>query len=59
VAGIAIAILLQVVFSVPAWAGPARGGAEPDAAKLMGINVRLAVTVSFMISTAPPAWRAS
>src|SRR6185295_2542551 len=25
---------------------------NPDAAKLMGINVRLAVTVSFMISTA-------
>ena len=53
VAGIAIAILLQGVFS-----RTRRGKAllavvqNPDAAKLMGINVRLAVTVSFMISTA-------
>src|SRR6266851_1094126 len=39
VVGIAIAILLPAV-------------QNPDAARLMGINVRLAVTVSFMISTA-------
>ena len=53
VAGIAIAVLLQIVFS-----GTRLGKAllavvqNQDAAKLMGINARLAVTVSFMISTA-------
>ena len=53
VAGIAIAVLLQIVFS-----GTRLGKAllavvqNQDAAKLMGINARLAITVSFMISTA-------
>jgi branched-chain amino acid transport system permease protein len=53
VVGIAIAVLLQLVFS-----RTRRGKAllavvqNADAAKLMGINARLAVTVSFMISTA-------
>jgi branched-chain amino acid transport system permease protein len=51
--GIAIAILLQAVLS-----RTRRGKAllavvqNPDAARLMGINVRLVVTVSFMISSA-------
>jgi branched-chain amino acid transport system permease protein len=53
VAGIAIAILLQVVFSRTRMGKALLAMVQnPDAAKLMGINVRLAVTVSFMISTA-------
>ena len=53
VAGIAIAILLQVVFSRTRLGKSLLAVVQnPDAAKLMGINVRLAVTVSFMISTA-------
>ena len=53
VAGIAIAILLQVVFSRTRLGKALLAVVQnPDAAKLMGINVRLAITVSFMISTA-------
>jgi branched-chain amino acid transport system permease protein len=53
VAGVAIAILLQVVFSRTRLGKALLAVVQnPDAAKLMGINVRLAVTVSFMISTA-------
>jgi branched-chain amino acid transport system permease protein len=53
VAGIAIAILLQVVLSRTRLGKSLLAVVQnPDAAKLMGINVRLAVTVSFMISTA-------
>jgi branched-chain amino acid transport system permease protein len=53
VAGIAIAILLQVVFSRTRLGKALLAVVQnPDAAKLMGINVRLAVTASFMISTA-------
>ena len=53
VAGVAIAILLQVVFSRTRMGKALLAVVQnPDAAKLMGINVRLAVTVSFMISTA-------
>jgi branched-chain amino acid transport system permease protein len=53
VAGIAIAILLQVVFSRTRLGKALLAVVQnPVAAKLMGINVRLAVTVSFMISTA-------
>jgi branched-chain amino acid transport system permease protein len=53
VAGIAIAVLLQVVFSRTRMGKALLAVVQnPDAAKLMGINVRLAVTVSFMISTA-------
>jgi branched-chain amino acid transport system permease protein len=53
VAGIAIAILLQVVFSRTRLGKSLLAVVQnPDAAKLMGIDVRLAVTVSFMISTA-------
>jgi branched-chain amino acid transport system permease protein len=53
VAGIAIAILLQLVFSRTRLGKALLAVVQnPDAAKLMGINVRLAVTVSFMISTA-------
>ncbi|MGZ3285892.1 MAG: branched-chain amino acid ABC transporter permease [Xanthobacteraceae bacterium] len=53
VAGIAIAILVQVVFSRTRLGKALLAVVQnPDAAKLMGINVRLAVTVSFMISTA-------
>ncbi|MGZ3359743.1 MAG: branched-chain amino acid ABC transporter permease [Xanthobacteraceae bacterium] len=53
VAGITIAILLQVVFSRTRLGKALLAVVQnPDAAKLMGINVRLAVTVSFMISTA-------
>ena len=53
VAGIAIAILLQVMFSRTRLGKALLAVVQnPDAAKLMGINVRLAVTVSFMISTA-------
>jgi len=53
VAGIAIAILLQAVFARTrlgkALLAVVQNG---DAAKLMGINVRFAITISFMISTA-------
>jgi len=53
VAGMAIAILLQVVFSRTRLGKALLAVVQnPDAAKLMGINVRLAVTVSFRISTA-------
>ena len=53
VAGIAIAILLQVVFSRTRLGKALLAVVQnPDAAKLMGINVRLEITVSFMISTA-------
>ncbi|MGZ3327406.1 MAG: branched-chain amino acid ABC transporter permease [Xanthobacteraceae bacterium] len=53
VAGITIAILLQVVFSRTRLGKALLAVVQnPDAAKLMGINVWLAVTVSFMISTA-------
>lgn len=53
VAGIASAVLLQVVFSRTRLGKALLAVVQnPDAAKLMGINVRLAVTVSFMISTA-------
>ena len=53
VAGIAIAVLLQVVFSRTRLGKALLAVVQnPDAAKLMGINVRLAVAVSFMISTA-------
>jgi branched-chain amino acid transport system permease protein len=46
VAGIAIAILLQVVFSRTRLGKALLAVVQnPDAAKLMGINVRLAVTV--------------
>ena len=53
VAGIAIAVLLQLVFSRTRLGKALLAVVQnPDAAKLMGINVRLAITVSFMISTA-------
>ena len=53
VAGIAIAVLLQVVFSRTRLGKALLAVVQnPDAARLMGINVRLAITVSFMISTA-------
>ena len=53
VAGIAIAVLLQLVFSRTRLGKALLAVVQnADAAKLMGINARLAVTVSFMISTA-------
>lgn len=53
VTGIAIAVLLQMVFSRTRLGKALLAVVQnPDAARLMGINVRLAVTVSFMISTA-------
>jgi branched-chain amino acid transport system permease protein len=53
VAGIAIAVLLQLVFTRTRLGKALLAVVQnPDAAKLMGINVRLAITVSFMISTA-------
>jgi branched-chain amino acid transport system permease protein len=53
VAGIAIAVLLQVAFSRTRLGKALLAVVQnPDAAKLMGINARLAVTASFMISTA-------
>jgi len=53
VAGIAIAILLQVAFSRTRLGKALLAVVQnPDAAKLMGIDVRRAITVSFMISTA-------
>jgi branched-chain amino acid transport system permease protein len=52
-AGIAIAILLQLVFSRTRLGKALLAVVQnADAAKLMGINARLAVTISFMISTA-------
>jgi branched-chain amino acid transport system permease protein len=52
-AGIAIAVLLQLVFSRTRLGRALLAVVQnADAAKLMGINARLAVTVSFMISTA-------
>ena len=53
VAGIAIAVLLQLVFSRTRLGKALLAVVQnPDAARLMGINVRLAISVSFMISTA-------
>ncbi len=53
VAGIAIAVLLQAVFSRTRLGKALLAVVQnPDAAKLMGINVRLAITISFMVSTA-------
>src|SRR6266849_6476551 len=53
VVGIAIAILLQAVLSRTRLGKALLAVVQnPDAAKLMGIDVRLAITVSFMISTA-------
>jgi branched-chain amino acid transport system permease protein len=53
VAGIAIAVLLQVVFSRTRLGKALLAVVQnPDAARQMGINVRLAISVSFMISTA-------
>jgi branched-chain amino acid transport system permease protein len=53
VASIGIAVLLQVVFSRTRLGKALLAVVQnADAAKLMGINARLAVTVSFMISTA-------
>jgi branched-chain amino acid transport system permease protein len=53
VAGIAIAVLLQLVFTRTRLGKALLAVVQnPDAAKLMGINVRLAISVSFMISTA-------
>jgi branched-chain amino acid transport system permease protein len=51
--GIAIAVLLQVVFARTRLGKALLAVVQnPDAAKLMGINVRRAITASFMISTA-------
>jgi branched-chain amino acid transport system permease protein len=53
VAGIAIAVVLHLLFSRTRLGKALLAVVQnPDAAKLMGINVRLAITVSFMISTA-------
>jgi len=53
VAGIAIAVLLQAVFARTRLGKALLAVVQnPDAAKLMGINVRLAITISFMVSTA-------
>jgi branched-chain amino acid transport system permease protein len=53
VASIGIAVLLQVVFSRTRLGKALLAVVQnADAAKLMGINARLAITVSFMISTA-------
>jgi len=53
VVGIGIAIVLQTVLSRTRMGKALLAVVQnPDAARLMGINVRLAVTVSFMISTA-------
>jgi branched-chain amino acid transport system permease protein len=52
-AGIAIAVLLQAVFARTRLGKALLAVVQnPDAAKLMGINVRLAITISFMLSTA-------
>ena len=53
VGGVVIAVLLQAVFSRTRLGKALLAVVQnPDAAKLMGINVRLAITISFMISTA-------
>jgi branched-chain amino acid transport system permease protein len=53
VVGLAIAILLQAVFARTRLGKALLAVVQnPDAAKLMGIDVRRAITVSFMISTA-------
>ncbi len=53
VAGIGIAILLQIVFSRTRLGKALLAVVQnADAARLMGINVRLAISVSYMISTA-------
>jgi len=53
VVGIGIAVLLQVVFARTRLGKALLAVVQnPDAAKLMGIDVRLAITASFMISTA-------
>ena len=53
VAGLAIAILLQIVFSRTRVGKALLAVVQnADAARLMGINVRLAISVSYMISTA-------
>jgi branched-chain amino acid transport system permease protein len=52
-AGIAIAVLLHWVFSRTRLGKALLAVVQnPDAAKLMGINVRFAITISYMISTA-------
>jgi branched-chain amino acid transport system permease protein len=53
VAGLGIAILLQIVFSRTRLGKALLAVVQnADAARLMGINVRLAISVSYMISTA-------
>jgi branched-chain amino acid transport system permease protein len=53
VAGLGIAILLQIVFSRTRLGKSLLAVVQnADAARLMGINVRLAISVSYMISTA-------
>jgi branched-chain amino acid transport system permease protein len=53
VVGIGIAIVLQTVLSRTRMGKALLAVVQnPDAARLMGINVRLAITASFMISTA-------
>jgi branched-chain amino acid transport system permease protein len=53
VVGLTIAILLQAVFAHTRLGKALLAVVQnPDAAKLMGIDVRRAITVSFMISTA-------
>jgi branched-chain amino acid transport system permease protein len=53
VVGLAIAVLLQVVFARTRLGKALLAVVQnPDAAKLMGIDVRRAITISFMISTA-------
>ncbi len=53
VVGLGIALALQLAFHrTRLRQGVAGGGAESDAARLMGINVRLAIAGSFTLSTA-------
>jgi branched-chain amino acid transport system permease protein len=53
VVGLAVAVLLQVVFARTRLGKALLAVVQnPDAAKLMGIDVRRAITISFMISTA-------
>jgi branched-chain amino acid transport system permease protein len=53
VVGLGIAVMLQTVLSRTRMGKALLAVVQnPDAARLMGINVRLAITVSFMISTA-------
>jgi branched-chain amino acid transport system permease protein len=53
VVGVGIAIVLQLVLSQTRLGKALLAVVQnPDSARLMGINVRLAITVSFMISTA-------